>query len=424
MADYISVYPPAHNDTYVKATTYVSVDYYPHFATDPAKSVTGSAANNAWMSTTWEVETKFNIDLGESRAVSRLYLENFHYTGSSTRIGIREFELYGTNDLDAFANTTFSDLTDLTLLDSFEATRHPDVDVADPQYFLVSSPGDYRYYVIRILTGHDTVSVGFRRVELQITVETSNLVLPSIEAAGTGGGVGTVALPSFSVSGNSGGVGTVALPPFSVSGNSGGIGTVALPSFSVSSAGGGVGNLAVPVLSVSGSGRNTNLASIGGAIPYEITGGFEIVSLTPIQIGGTIPYTITGGFQMDRTEIGGTIPYEITGGLDIHSEILIALAGTIPYTITGGFDVSPHAPVSLIGGIPYTLIGGFAITSGVSDVDIGGTIPYTIEGGFGIKSHAAMEIEGTIPYTLIGGFTIDSGDSCGSVLQYSEGTIC
>ncbi|MFA7463081.1 MAG: hypothetical protein WCY59_08070 [Anaerovoracaceae bacterium] len=407
MADYISVYPPAHNDTYVKATTYVDEIYYPHFATDPAKSVTGSAANNAWMSTTWEVETKFNIDLGESRAVSRLYLENFHYTGSSTFRGIREFELYGTNDLDAFANTTFSDLTDLTLLDSFEATRHPDVDVADPQYFLVSSPGDYRYYVIRILTGHGTVNVGFRRVELQITVETSNLVLPSIEAAGTGGGVGTVALPPFSVSGNSGGVGTVALPPFSVS-----------------SAGGGVGNLAVSVLSVSGSGRNTNLASIGGAIPYEITGGFEIVSLTPIQIGGTIPYTITGGFQMDRTEIGGTIPYEITGGLDIHSEILIGLSGIIPYTITGGFDVSPHIPVSLVGNIPYVLTGGFAVVSGVSDIDIEGTIPYTVTGGFGIKSRAAMEIEGTIPYTLTGGFTIDSGESCGSVLRYSEDTIC
>jgi len=424
---YFSIYPPAHNDTYVKATSTYSTNYWQYYATDPAKSVTSGATSQAWCSANGTEENKFNIDLGGSYEIVRIYLENFHHGGGLTDRGVKDFRIYGTNSAVAFANVTFSDLTDLTLLGSFTAAEHVAADTADPQYFVLPTTGEYRYYIIRTITSYSLgptyYQSAFRRIELQETAGDGDLELVPVEVESSGGGDGGVVLQPISIAAV-GGFASLSLQPISISAVGGGSEDTDLQPTEISATGGGFGSLTLDNITIAAAGRTTTPVSVSGTIPYTITGGFDLNFHTMVDVAGTIPYIITGGFQMDRTEMVGTIPYEITGGFDVHSEVLIDLAGTIPYTITGGFDVSPHIPVSLVGEIPYTLTGGFAVVSGVSDIDIEGTIPYTIEGGFGIKSRAAMEIEGTIPYTIEGGFTIDSGDSCGGTLQYSEDAIC
>ncbi|MFA7463390.1 MAG: hypothetical protein WCY59_09635 [Anaerovoracaceae bacterium] len=406
----ISVYPVAHNTTYVKATSYLNANYYPWFGTNPALSLTGAPTSVSWTAGYNQITNqKFNIDLGSNYGIYQIYLENYHSSGiPPTTRGIKNFSFYGTNSAVAFANTTYADTTDLTLLGTFEARQHTAVDESDPQYFIVDAQDAYRYYVFRIADQWgDSNFLAFRHIELQ---------------AEDGIGEGDLIFQPLSIVANQL-AGNIVFSTLSFSGNGGGVGEISLP-LSVAGVGGGVGKLYLDNITAAATGRLTTPVSLTSTIPYTIEGGFDVSSKTSITVSGTIPYVIAGGFQMDRTEIGGTIPYEITGGFDIHSEILIGLSGIIPYTITGGFDVSPHIPVSLVGDIPYTLTGGFAIASGVSDIDIEGTLPYTITGGFEVKSRAAMEIEGAIPYTIEGGFAIDSGDSCGGTLQYSEDAIC
>lgn len=409
----VAAYPPSHNSTYVKATTYYSSTYYPWFATDPTLPLTGAWNYNAWFAgsgiVAWQ---KFNIDIGSANILERIYLENIHYSGAYTSRGIRNFWVYGTNSSTAFANTTYSDTTNLTLLGTFEAQPHVASNVSDPQYFTVDAQGvPYRYYVFRILDNWgDTSYMGIRHIELQVD---------------DGHGSGSLVLKPLTINAI-GTHGRLSLQPLTASGEGRGTGTLSLQPLTATGKGGGKALLSLDNITISASGRTTTLINVGSTIPYIIEGGFDLNFHTMVDVAGTIPYVIVGGFQMDRTEIGGTIPYEITGGFDIHSEILIGLSGIIPYTITGGFDVSPHIPVSLVGNIPYVLTGGFAVVSGVSDIDIEGTIPYTVTGGFGINSRVAMEVEGTIPYIIEGGIGIDSGASstCGGVMQYAEDTIC
>ena len=405
---YTGVYPPGYNSTYVKATSYYSTSYYPWYAVNPALSLTGTSSGTTWLAS-GVGSFKLNVDLNTPRTILRIYLENFHNSGAATTYGTRGFSVYGTSSAVAFANTTYADTTNLTLLGTYEARAHIGADTSDPQYFLISSPAAFRYYVIRIHSNCGSgLYTGIRHIEFQID---------------DGHGEGDLILSPLTISAY-GRLGVLSLESITISAFGAGFGGVDIPVISAGGLGGGIGRLYLDDITIAATGRLTIPVSLTSTIPYTIEGGFDVNNKTAVTLSGTIPYVIAGGFQMDRTEIGGTIPYEITGGFDIHSEILIGLSGTIPYTITGGFDVSPHVPVSLVGDIPYTLTGGFAVTSGVSDIDITETIPYTITGGFAINSRAAMEIEGTIPYALIDGFTIESEDSCGGILQYGEDTIC
>lgn len=378
-----------HYPTALRVTSYYNYSTYNvGLAVDPELPLTGYSSGNSWMSSSFTLENKFSFDLGEAFTISRVYLENFHSKGALTERGVKNVQVYGTNVYNAFNNTTYSNTDDLTLIQEFEAAAHIAADAADPQYFTISSPGSYRYYVLRIQTTQgDLANVGIRHIELQEET-VSSASFPPITAAGKGGGRAVLSLP-----------------------------------VEASGAGGGIGDISIPAITISGTGRNTTFVTVGGTIGYELTGGFTLESRTPVQIGGRIPYDITGGFQMDRTEIGGTIPYEITGGLTMHSHVGLNVGGRIPYDLQGGFEIFPHVPITVGGRIPYDLQGGFEIEVDRS-ISIGGRIPYDLEGGFSIHDVPQLEIGGTIPYALRGGFSIDSGATCSGVMQYAEETRC
>ncbi len=357
MATYTSVYPPAHSATYVKATsTSLSGTSYPYFATDPTTSVTGTTANQCWLSFVTFEEQKFNIDLGSVKNIRRIYLENLHNSGTNTHLGIKNFLFYGTNSATAFANTTYSNTDDLTLLGTFEATEHPATDTADPQYFALSSNGaNYRYYVLRIVDSYNiTSSMGFRRIELQI--EDGILV-------STGGGVaGGVADGTSSRIITSDG-GAVA----------GGSATILNGAIFIST-GGGV---------ASGDAKIAHEANFGGAI--GLSGRLDITQwnnslVGTLGLGGNIEI-----YRENSAEISGQIG--LSGLINVTQPNVLSLVGGIG--LSGLFEVSQDERLSMSGSLGL---------SGV--INVANQNLFTINGTLGLGSQIIVSVDDSSDYSL------------------------
>jgi hypothetical protein len=168
-----SVYPPAHSDTYIKATEVYNASYQAYYATDPTKSLIGSQLGNSWKASS-PTNQRFHIDLGTTKKIKRIYYENYHESGTYTSDGAKAFSVYGSNEASAFADLDFTHDTNWTLITSdLQFDRHADSDVPDPKYIEITNNGDYRYYCIKIATNWGTSRLGLRRIELQIDTTTS-----------------------------------------------------------------------------------------------------------------------------------------------------------------------------------------------------------------------------------------------------------
>ena len=174
---YTNLYPPAHTGTYVKATEQYYTDTgQAYFATDPAKSLIGPAANNSWWTggTTINI-TRFHIDAGAQVVVNRVYYENYHSIGSSSTYGAKDFTMWGSNDPTAFATLTANVDTGWTQISGVSQTMfdiHSAADEADPKYIDVANTTSYRYYAFKITSNHAGIpltelGVGLRRIVLQ-----------------------------------------------------------------------------------------------------------------------------------------------------------------------------------------------------------------------------------------------------------------
>ena len=170
MPPFTSHYPPVQDAAHVKATSTGS-GAAPWYATDPAKPLIDTSTGTAWSTPANPTPPiKFTIDHGAPFVAARVYLENQHYSGSYTYNRLDQFEIYGTNSATAFANVSApTDLTDLTLLGSYQARAHISSNVSDPQYFLINGNSTpFRYTVLRALnlpSGAETIV--FRRIEIQ-----------------------------------------------------------------------------------------------------------------------------------------------------------------------------------------------------------------------------------------------------------------
>ncbi len=166
-----SQYPPAQSDTYVKATTKTNTSFWAYYATNPAKSLTGTAPNNAWLSANGTVANqRFHIDLGSAKIVKRIYYENNHTEGFDTDPGVQNFTFWGSNTAGDFADLVYANdgtwVQITTLLTAFD--EHSAVDAADPKYITVTNTTAYRYYAFKFADNHgDATYMGVRRIELQ-----------------------------------------------------------------------------------------------------------------------------------------------------------------------------------------------------------------------------------------------------------------
>jgi hypothetical protein len=167
MTTYSPAYPPAHNATYVKATSEYSSSYAAYLATDPSKSLTGTFTGNSWDTTSY-ANQRFHIDLGSAKIIRRVYYENGHSSGGYTTNGAKTFTMQGSNEATAFAQLTYATDTDWTNLTTEVAQfdQHVALDQADPKYFLVDNIVAYRYYAFKIAISWGALELTMRRIVL------------------------------------------------------------------------------------------------------------------------------------------------------------------------------------------------------------------------------------------------------------------
>lgn len=169
-------YPPAHNSTYVKATTegvFGSTLMRAYNATNPAKLLTGNIQvnENAWVSSLGvSTQQRFHIDLGEAININRIYYEPFQTLGIYTDVGVKNFTFWGSNEESAFLELTYGTDTDWIPLatDITQMVQHAEIDEASPRYINVSNPVAYRYYAFKFADNWGNASwMGIVRIELQ-----------------------------------------------------------------------------------------------------------------------------------------------------------------------------------------------------------------------------------------------------------------
>ena len=167
-----SSYPAAQSDTYVKATTKLSTSYWPYFATDPTKLLTGSDVANTWVSVNGTVTNqRFHIDLGAATVIKRIYYENFRTAAGNTTLGVKTFVFQGSNTgAGTFDDLVYANDGGWTTLVCSQNTfdQHAAGDVADPKYITVTNTTAYRYYAFKFADNWgDATNMGVRRIELK-----------------------------------------------------------------------------------------------------------------------------------------------------------------------------------------------------------------------------------------------------------------
>ena len=98
---------PTLSTDYVKATSY-NTTYYPHIATTPTTTLTGSSgATNAWLAGSQVTNQRFSIDLGATKTIAKVYYENYHSSGADTDKGVQNFTFWGSNTAEDFQATGY-----------------------------------------------------------------------------------------------------------------------------------------------------------------------------------------------------------------------------------------------------------------------------------------------------------------------------
>jgi len=182
MKRFVSVFPPAFNDTYVKATTGSDKA---HTSINPSNSLTGDSLDTQWWGSGYL--KRFSIDLGSPVIIKYIYYENFHISGNSTAAGAKNFTFWGSNSATAFAQLSYSVDTDWTQLttDISQMVKHVEIfdegageylsDISDPHFIAVTNSTAYQYYCFKIANTWGNSGTGIRRIELQKEVEVAGI---------------------------------------------------------------------------------------------------------------------------------------------------------------------------------------------------------------------------------------------------------
>ena len=179
---YKLVYPPAHNDTYVKATSHYDYRFEAFFTTDPSKSLIGNSSEKAWGAYYPSgvggtgANQRFHIDLGKASRVVGIHYENFHDAGGFTDVGAKNFTFQGSTTPGAFADLTYATDTNWATLAKSQASldQHISADTTDPKYISVYNQNLYRYYAFKFADNwgyRDGCSyswIQIRRIVLQV----------------------------------------------------------------------------------------------------------------------------------------------------------------------------------------------------------------------------------------------------------------
>jgi len=172
---YLSVIPVLDANN-VKATTSFP-GQYPYLAADSAQPLTGGVDGVCWTIDYPGVtsDQRFHVAFSTGHVVKRIYYENLHRSGTQTDQGAKNFTFWGSNDINAFNELTYSIDTGWTQIGgALQFAEHVGSDVADPRYIVVPNTVSYKYYAVKIADCWGGAMFGLRRLLLQ---ELTNSIL-------------------------------------------------------------------------------------------------------------------------------------------------------------------------------------------------------------------------------------------------------
>ena len=387
---YTSVYPPAHDGTYVKATSIFGANYYQYFGTDPAKTLTGSAVDNSWADEGVDAGQKVNIDLGAAKTVTRVYLENYHHSGGYTDGGVKTFRVYGTSSAVAFANVDYADTTDLVLLGTITAAAHAAADVADPQYFLLTAPGSYQYYVTRFDNDNTEVYMGFRRFTLQEDGPASGgISLAAVESDGEGGGTGGV--------------------------TAGGVEAAAEGSW-----GGGV---ILNNVTVAATGDDSIPMQAQGDWGFSTESGITMASHVYMAVRGDLGLYAESGISILNNTVRGDLGFSMESGIQMTASNAAVVQGDLGFEMESGIQMASHIAINVGGQFGLSMTSGIELEADISARAVG-ELGFFMESGITMYSRPQAAVEGELGFFMESGIIADGGDTCAGVLAHVRGQVC
>lgn len=164
---YIS-WPPEFTGDYIKATSQFSASYLIIYSHIPVKLRHGPQLDNQWLSASGQpTNQRVNIDMGSSKVVDQIILENSHASGGALTTGIKNFDFQGSNDANALNQVDYSsDLYWTDIQTGLQARQHAAINFDDPQIFNIDNQTAYRYYSLKIADNWGYGSyMGFRYVQ-------------------------------------------------------------------------------------------------------------------------------------------------------------------------------------------------------------------------------------------------------------------
>lgn len=179
-------WPPGYSDTYIKSTTEFGASYKPWFAADPTLARDGTYTDVQWISADGNPsQQRWNIDLGSSKIITQIMLENSHLEGGQGTDGIKNFILQGSNNALSLAQTDYaSDEYWTTIQAGLQAAQHIAQDFCDPQIFDITNTTAYRYLSLKIADNWGTAGyMAIRHVQFhtsQVKVYKSIVTAPQV----------------------------------------------------------------------------------------------------------------------------------------------------------------------------------------------------------------------------------------------------
>jgi len=164
-------YPLYQNTSAVNATSWYSASYAPWLATNASNPLTGAPDGNSWSAGSGiNSSTRFSIDLGAPKAITRVYYENYHVIGTTTNYGVKDFTFWGSNSSESYLTSTYANDTGWVqkTTNVSALVQHAASDASDPQYINVTNTVPYRYYAFKFANNYGyPTGFGLRRLVLQ-----------------------------------------------------------------------------------------------------------------------------------------------------------------------------------------------------------------------------------------------------------------
>jgi len=394
-------YAPAFTSTYVKYTSSFSGEIE---GVDPTKVLT-----DRWYADSGITGSqKFNYDIGVASKINELKISNGHVHGAWTDDGAKTVRVYGTNSATAFANTTYADTTDLTLVsaDPVTFTQHTAADVEEFETFALDDSTAYRYFVLRIVDNWGGTDLAISHVEYGGDGGVGGVSLGAVSAAGDGGGTGGVTAGSVEAAAEGSWGGGATLAPVEAEGEG--------------SWGGGV---ILNNVTVAATGDDSIPMQAQGDWGFSTESGITMASHIYMAVRGDLGFYAESGISILNNTIQGDLGFSMESGIQMTASNAAVVQGDLGFEMESGIQMASHIAMNAGGQLGLSMTSGIEMEADISARAVG-ELGFFMESGITMYSRPQAAVEGELGFFMESGIIADGGDTCAGVLAHVRGQVC